>query len=191
MLQPNFIPFPELKTERLLLRRLTIEDAPEVFFLRSEEAVLQFLGREPASSVKEAEDFIKKVNMAIDNNESILWAIVLKEEPGKTIGTICYWQLQPENYRAEIGYVLHPGHWRKGIMQEAIGKVLEYGFEEMKLHSIEARLSSDNKASASVLERTGFIKEACFKEDFFFRGEFQDTIVYSRLQKKANDATAN
>lgn len=182
MLQLNFTPFPQLETQRLLLRKLTMDDAAEIFFLRSDERVLQFIGREPAISLQEAENFIERISKAIETNESVLWAIALKDDPGRTIGTICYWQIQPENYRAEIGYVLHPDHWRKGFMQEAIEKVLEYGFEEMKLHSIEARISSDNTASAAVLDKTGFTKDAYFKEDFFFRGKFSDTIVYSCLQ---------
>jgi [ribosomal protein S5]-alanine N-acetyltransferase len=182
MLQPNFTPFPELKTERLLLRRLTMDDKPEIFFLRSDERVLRFIGREPAVSIEEAVAFIQRISDAVDANESIMWAITLKDNPAKLIGNICYWQLQPENYRAEIGYSLHPDHWRKGIMKEAILKVLEYGFQVLKLHSIEARTSPDNIASAAVLEATGFVKEAHLKEEFFFGGKFLDTLIYSRLQ---------
>jgi [ribosomal protein S5]-alanine N-acetyltransferase len=182
MLQPNFTPFPELTTDRLLLRRLTMDDAPAIFFLRSNETVLKFIGREPAASIEEAIAFIQRINTAIDTNESILWGITLRDNPTEVIGTICYWRLQPENYRTEIGYALHPGHWRKGIMKEAIQKVLEYGFETMKLHSVEARTSGDNIASGAILEATGFIKEGHLKEEFFFRGEFSDSIIYSRLQ---------
>ncbi len=182
MLQPGFTPFPELKTERLLLRRVTMEDAPEIFFLRSDAAVLQFLSKEPAATIKEAKDFITRINNDIDNNDGILWAIVLKEGSGKAIGSICYWRLSKEHYRAELGYVLDPNFWRRGIMKEAILKVLKYGFSGMGLHSIEARISPANIASAAVLEATGFIREAYFKEDFFYRGKFEDTAVYSRLQ---------
>jgi ribosomal-protein-alanine N-acetyltransferase len=183
MLQPQFSPFPELKTDRLLLRRLTKEDAPAVFFLRSDETVLKYICREPAESVEEAAAFIQRIDDAIDANESVMWAITLKENPGQTIGTICYWHLQPENFRAEIGFVLHPDHWKKGIMKETILQVLEYGFNVLQLHSIEARISPDNHASAASLEATGFVKEGYLKEDFFFRGEFLDTVLYSRLQE--------
>lgn len=159
-----------------------MDDAADIFFLRSDETVLKFIGKEPAASVEEAKTFIQRVNDAADANESIIWAITLKDDPVTVIGTICYWRLQPENYRAEIGYALHPNHWRKGIMKEAILKVLDYGFETMKLHSVEARTATDNIASGSVLQATGFVKEAHLKEEFFFRGEFLDTIIYSRLQ---------
>ena len=181
MPQINFTPFPELKTNRLLLRRITMNDAPAIFVLRSDETVLKYIGKEPAASQKEAEEFIQRINKAMDANESIMWAITLQDNPAELIGNICYYRLQPENYRAEIGYALHPAHWRKGIMKEAINNVLEYGFDSMKLHSVEARTSVDNVASGAILEATGFIKEAHLKEEFFFRGKFSDTIIYSRL----------
>lgn len=182
MLEPNFTPFPELTTDRLLLRQLVMNDAPEIFFLRSDQAILQYLGKEPATTIKDAEDFIERITENIKNNEGILWAITLKDMPAKAIGSICFWRMDKDNYRSEIGYVLDPAHWRKGIMKEAILKVLDYGFGQMGLHSVEARLSPGNIASAAVLESTGFKKEAHFKEDFFLRGKFEDTLVYSRLQ---------
>lgn len=178
----NFTPFPELKTERLLLRKLTGNDANEIFFLRSDENVLRFLGREPAESIAEAGEFISKINKNVDENENILWGIALLSEPAKVIGTICLWNFKMEHYRAETGYILHPDHWRKGIMKEAINCVVDYGFSILKLHSIEAFLSPANLASTAVLESTGFVKEGHLKESFCFRGKFEDTLIYSRLK---------
>ena len=183
MLQLNFTPFPELRTERLLLRRITVADAREIFFLRSDAAVLQYLSKEPATTIDDAVAFIDKVNDNIDSNDNIMWAIVLQDEPALVIGTICYWRLQKEHYRAEIGYALHPNYWRKGIMKEAILKVLSYGFDAMQLHSVEARINPHNIASAALLEATGFVREAYFKEDFCFNAKFEDTAVYSILQQ--------
>ena len=185
MLELNFCPFPELRTERLFLRKLTKYDADEIFLLRSNEDVLRYIGREPVKSMAEAEDFINKINKNVDENESILWGITLRSDETKIIGTICLWNLQKEHYRGEIGYLLHPGHWRKGIMKEAINSVTDYGFSVLGLHSIEALLSPENIASSSVLESTGFVKEAHLKESFYFKGEFSDTAIYSRV-KNAN-----
>ena len=69
-------------------------------------------------------------------------------------------------------------------MKETLLTVIDYGFEVMKLHSIDAQVTSGNYASAAVLKSTGFVQEAYFKEDYFFRGKFHDTAVYSRLQNK-------
>jgi ribosomal-protein-alanine N-acetyltransferase len=182
MLCPDFSPFPVLETERVLLRRMTAADAGEIFFLRSNESVIRFIAREPAAHIGEAQDFIRKIDAAIDVNESVLWGIALKEFPAKLIGTICIWNLQKENFRAELGFVLDPQHWRKGYMKESILKVISYGFSTLQLHRVEARVLAGNTASSAILEATGFVKEGCLRDDCFFRGQFLDTLIYSRLQ---------
>jgi len=184
MLQVNFRPFPRLETDRMILREMTKSDVPELFFLRSDATVLKYLGREPAKNLSEVEAFIDLIKGNIDNGEGIQWALTLKDQPEKLIGTICFWNMQKEHFRSEIGYALHPEHWSKGLMKEAILCVLDYGFATMKLHSVEARLAAANAASAAVLESTGFIKEGHFKQDFYFNGKFDDTLVYSKLTDK-------
>lgn len=180
MLTLNFSPYPILSTERLLLRELSEDDANEIFFLRSDERVLQYLDRAPAQSVEEAIDFIKKIKDYQHNNESILWGISFKEDK-KLIGTICFWNITKEHYRSEIGYVLHPDHQGKGIMSEALAAVLEYGFITMKLHSVEANIHPKNAPSIKVLERNKFIREGYFKENYFSNGKFSDSAIYSLL----------
>lgn len=182
MLILDFTEFPTLETKRLLLRELCKDDLNEILFLRSDENILRFIGKEPAKDLNEAEDFLIRITKGINENESILWGITFKNNPEKIIGTICYWNIGKQNYRAEIGYALSPESWRKGIMKEAIEKVLDYGFNEMKLHSVEARINVHNLPSASILEATGFIKEGHLKEEYFFRDKFYDSIIYSRLQ---------
>ena len=180
MLQLNFNPFPEIETDRLLLRRVNVSDQHEIFFLRSDAVVLKYLDKEPSPSIAETVQYIEKIGDLIVHNESILWGITLKGNP-KIIGTICFWRMMKEHFRAEIGYVLHPAFQAKGIMHEAITAVLHYGFNTMKLHSVEARVNIENSASIRLLENSGFVREGYFKEDFFFRGQFLDTGVYSIL----------
>lgn len=183
MLQLNFSPFPELRTERLLLRRMEKTDSQQMFFLRSDDRVMQYIGREKTRSPEEAENFIEKINASVDANETIMWAIAMATDPDTMIGTICYWRIQPEHFRAEVGYVLHPSFWNRGIMQETLREVIEYGFETIGLHSIEGHINPENIASGKVLEKTGFIREAYFKENYFFRGKFHDSAVYSLLKR--------
>lgn len=182
MLNPDFSFFPEIKTARLLLRRMTNDDAAEILNLRSSEEVMQYIDRERAVTIKDAEVFLGRINASIDSNNGILWGITLKEDPEKLIGNIGFWRLIKEHYRAEVGYMLNPAFWKKGIMKEALHEVISFGFNSMNLHSIEANINPGNAASAGLLESTGFIKEAYFKEDFFFNGAFHDTIIYSRLK---------
>jgi len=181
MLSPSFSPFPEVSTQRLFLRRMTRQDAAEILCLRSSDTVMKYIDRPKAKSITDAEIFISRIEASVNSNNGIMWGITLKENTDQLIGNIGYWRLIKEHYRAEVGYMLHPDFWKKGIMKEALLKVIDFGFNNMKLHSIEAHINPDNTASARLLESTGFKKEAHFKEDFFFEGTFRDSVIYSRL----------
>ena len=184
MADTGFYPFPEISTPRLLLRRLTLKDAPEILFLRSDDNVMQFIEKEKTITIEEAEAFIQRIIDMYEARESLMWAICLQNQPEKLIGNICIWRIQKEHFRAEVGYTLHPSHWRKGIMKESLQLIINHGFKNIQLHSLEARINPDNLASAALLENTGFTREAYFKEDYCFRGKFNDTAVYSLLAPK-------
>ena len=180
MLTINFDPFPILSTERLLLRRIEESDVNEIFILRSDKRVMQFIERRSAKSIEEALLFIQNINDLIKNNDAIQWAIIFNNDP-KLIGTICIWNISKEHHRGEIGYVLHTDAHGKGIMQEALKAVINFGFKILKLHSIEADVNPDNIPSIKLLERNKFTREGYFKENIFFDGKFFDTVVYSLL----------
>ena len=182
MLILNFEPFPTITTERLVLRKLADSDAPEIFILRSDERILEFIDIAPANKIEDALAFIHIINKNLDKNESMYWGIASKET-GKLIGTICLWNILKEHYRAEIGFVMHPDQQRKGLMSEALVAVLNYAFSEMKLHSIEGKVNPANTASIKLMERNKFIREAYFKEDYYKDGKFGDTGVYSLLSE--------
>ncbi|MEJ7738237.1 MAG: GNAT family N-acetyltransferase [Chitinophagaceae bacterium] len=181
MLSPNFTLFPEIRTDRLILRQMTLADAIGVRQLRSNEDVMKYINRPLTHTIEEAEAWISVIIEALQKAEGITWCICLKETPIEHVGSIGLWRIDKENYRAEIGYMLEPSLQGKGIMYEAIHKVLDYGFKEMKLHSIEAQIDPRNAASGALLKKAGFIQEAYFKENYYLRGRFADTAVYSIL----------
>jgi ribosomal-protein-alanine N-acetyltransferase len=180
MLGIDLNPFPVLSTERLTLREVSKDDAEEIFFLRSDKNVLTYLDRDPAKSVDEAIQWIEMINEATRKNEVVTWAMNLKNQP-KLIGTITFWNIRKEHYRAEIGYALHPAHQGKGLMQEAMVTALDYGFNTIKLHSVEANVNPGNVASIKLLERNNFIREAYMKESWYYDGKFLDAVIYSLI----------
>ncbi|MDE3213759.1 MAG: GNAT family N-acetyltransferase [Bacteroidota bacterium] len=184
MIELDFNTFPEIRTSRLVLRRMTEEDTNEILEMRSSEAVMQYIDRERAENLEDAHDYIKRINSSIDSHNGIMWGIELKNRPGKIIGNIGYWRLVKEHFRAEIGYMLLPHYWRKGFMKEAIRAVIDFGFSHMKLHTIEANINPGNTASGLLLESVGFRKEAYFKENYYFNGKFHDSIIYSLVREE-------
>lgn len=158
MLNTNFTPFPVLKTEGLILRQLGLNDSNEIFALRSGEKVNEFIDRPKTITTEEAIQFIEKIASSVQKNESVYWAITQKDSH-RLIGTICLWNISTANFAAEIGYELNPSFQGKGIMQEALTTVISYGFEQMKLQTIEAYTHPGNLRSARLLEKNGFIKK--------------------------------
>lgn len=180
MLELNFNPFPSLSTERLNLRRISDEDDKDIFFLRSDKEMLQFLDRDPAKTIDEARKWIRTINEGIDGNQYITWGIALKNEP-KLIGTITFWNVKKEHFRAEIGYALHPLFQVRGLMREAMTIVLDYGFNIMKLHSVEANVNPMNTRSIQLLEKNDFVREAYHRENYYYNGRFLDSAIYSLI----------
>jgi len=180
MLNFQFTPFPELRTVRLYLWPLRETDAPTLLALRSNEQVGRYIGWEPKQSVEEVLALIRNIAKNTADNTGISWAIVRPEED-VLLGTIGFWPLVPEHHRAELGYALHPNYWQQGLMGEAMAAVLDFGFHTLHLHSVEANVNPGNTASIRLLERQGFVREAYFRENYYFRGQFLDSAIYSLL----------
>ncbi|MBX9807503.1 MAG: GNAT family N-acetyltransferase [Flavobacteriaceae bacterium] len=168
MLDLNFTPFPNLETDRLHLRRVVNEDVNEIFTLRSDMETMKYIPRPLVNSVEDALAHIAMIDEKIENNQGINWAITLKNNP-KLIGIIGHYRIKPEHFRAEIGYMLLPEYHGRGIITEAIKETVNYGFEIMKLHSIEAIIDPENIASEKVLKKSGFVKEAHIKENEYYK----------------------
>ncbi|MFH6967422.1 GNAT family N-acetyltransferase [Flavobacterium sp. FlaQc-28] len=182
MLEFNFHPFPIIKTERLVLRRLTNDDVNEVFEIRSNPETMKYIPRPLAKSNEDALELIAQIEDKIVTNTGINWAITLNNDP-KLLGIIGFYRTQHENYRSEIGYILHPEFHGRGIVSEAVNRLVQFGFEDLKLHSIEAVIDPENTASERVLQKCGFVKEAHLKEADFYEGVFLDRVIYSILNK--------
>jgi [ribosomal protein S5]-alanine N-acetyltransferase len=170
--------FPECSTERLQLRHLKAEDAPQIFLLRSDEMVNRFINRERAVSINDAVAFINKIKVITDKNEGLFWAISTKET-GQLMGTICFWNLVPEKASAEIGYELLPEFQGKGFMQEAISIVIEHGFETAGFNVIEAVPRADNDRSVKLLIKNNFIRDTEAEKTFTDEERAANLVIYS------------
>src|SRR5262249_49698779 len=115
--------FQSLSSKRLILRKPILDDAREIFNLRSNEQVNQYLDRQAPTSIEDAVTFIEKILAIINRNEGCYWAICLKENP-KPVGTICCFDFSSDQTTAEIGYELHPFYNLRGIFRKPSPPVL-------------------------------------------------------------------
>ena len=153
------VTFPELETDRLLLRKLSLPDAPEIYQLRSDKMQNEFIDRPLAISISDAEKFINMIDAGIERKESLLWAIQMKGEKNLA-GTVLLWHFDAATNRTELGYEMLARYQGKGIMHEAINKVLDYTFSVLQISVVEAWTHPGNKKSIAVLERLGFKRDA-------------------------------
>lgn len=174
--QISFSPFPVLQTDRLLLRQLESSDDQLIFEYQSNKENFQFVDMPVYTSIEEAQNYIIKMNTGIANNRWIIWAIA-DQCTNRILGTISIWNLSIEESKAELGYGLYPGNLGKGIMSEALKKVVAYGFYHMGLKTIEAYTSTMNEKSIALLERNKFTPIASIIEDTS-NGEPMEMAIY-------------
>ncbi len=174
--------FPVLYTERLVLRQHEEGDAQALFDMRTDERIMQYIDRKRPDELQEVLKLISDLQQGFSDGKVLSWAIALKDQPGHLIGSVGYWRMNLDNFRAEIGYMLHPDYWRKGIVSEALQAAEQFGFNVLNLHSIMANINPGNHASARLLIKAGYVREAYFKEDYYFNGKFLDTEVYGKLK---------
>jgi [ribosomal protein S5]-alanine N-acetyltransferase len=170
---------PELHTQRCRLRPFLDTDLPVLFALRSDPEVMRYVDREPFRSMDEAEEMMGKIRTSAAAGEGFSWVIADAED--RMIGMCGIWRIDKEHHRGEVGYTLLPAYWGQGYITEVMQAVIGFGFRDLGLHSLEANVNPNNAASIRVAEKLGFVKEAHFRENYYFRGQYIDSAIYSLL----------
>ena len=179
--------FPQLETDRLILRELTIDDAAVIFPHFANEEIVQYESSKPAARIEDVYDIIGWGKYLIDKREGTLWGIFRKEDSA-FLGQVNF-VTQPDHnftgtvHRAEIGYDLTPDYWGHGYMSEAIRSVIEYIFSSTKINRIEAIVHTNNNRSLNILTRLGFHREGILREYVQWEDEYWDMALFAILKK--------
>lgn len=176
-------PFPTIQTPRLLLRELVDADLNVIYVNFSNAEMMRYYDLKPLSSRAQAEKLLVRFKHHFQRNRGVRWGIESREN-GRLLGTIGYHTLKKAIRKAEIGYDLHPDHWGKGVMTEAVTAVLPYGFNIMQLNRIEARIVVDNTASARVVQKVGFTHEGTLRQVVQGRKPLGDLAIYALLAEE-------
>lgn len=175
--------FETLETDRLILLKLDSKKMNEIFALKDDEKIREILG------ITDEEEFARQKRMNHYGYESynrkMLNFKIVEKQSGKKIGNCSFHTWNPQHHRAEVGYDLFSDEFkRKGYMKEALGKVLEYGFNEMDLNRIEALIDDENTPSRKLLEHYGFVREGITRGHYLVDGIFEDSVLYSLLKSE-------
>lgn len=149
--------FPALRTLRLELRALTVDDAPWYLAHFSEPEIVRGTGFPAQDGIAGAlEEMEQYVIGLFERRDGMRWGLA----PAGTealIGTagVFRWSDAPEPH-AEIGYDLAPAWWGRGLMAEAVTAIVDYAFGTLGLAYLEAMVIDGNDRSRRALERAGF-----------------------------------
>ncbi|MFC5528310.1 GNAT family N-acetyltransferase [Cohnella yongneupensis] len=175
--------FPIFETERLVLRRLNLEDAPDYFEFASNPLVTAYTWWDYHQSLEESVQYIKQINEKYNNHAAFHWGIVIKEK-NKIIGRTGFVSIDKYHERVEIGFALSSDYWNMGIVTEATKPLIGYGFDVLELNRIEARCNTENRGSERVMIKLGMKFEGIFREQLKVNGKYTDQKIYSILRKE-------
>lgn len=178
-----FAKLPKLESERLLLRRVAYSDRMDIYTYAHLPEVAEYLKWEPHTSEYESLEFINIVMELYNKELPSVWAIEYKADK-KMIGTIGFLNWDEENRSAEVGFVLSPIYWNKGIMTESLKMVMKFAFDEMNLNRFQAKCEPENKPSAKVMEKAGLTYEGTIRQELYIKDRFRDYKHYSILRSE-------
>ncbi|MCA9726995.1 MAG: GNAT family protein [Candidatus Eisenbacteria bacterium] len=188
--------FPELRTERLLLRQITPRDRAAIYEIFSDDETLEHYDIDPIREKEEASELIAFFADRERRGIGIRWAIALskptiqvgargtrsKASEPKLIGTCGFNRFErSEARRGVVGYDLSRSQWGHGYVPEAMEAVIRYGFEELHLNRIEAYVEPGNARSIRVMEKLGFTREGLLRQFAFYRRAARDQLCFSLL----------
>lgn len=175
--------FPTFETERLILRKISLDDLEDIFAYGSNDKVSKYVTWDTHRTLSDTKQFIEFVLNKYAEKQVSPWAIEYKDN-GRMIGTIDFVLWNPAHQTAEIGYVLHQDYWGKGITAEAAKELIKFGFDKMDLIRIQARCFSENTGSKRVMEKIGMSYEGTLRKAVFIKEKHWDLKVFSILKEE-------
>ena len=172
---------PTLETPRLILRRIAMSDAKDIFAYSCDEEVARHVLWSAQKSVGEAKDYCRFMMRKYKNDEPSSWGIIEKST-GRLVGTIGFMDYSEDNASVEVGYSLARWLWNGGYMTEALSRVIDYAFDAMDINRIEAQHELTNPSSGRVMEKCGMRKEGVLRQRLYNKGKYVDVALYAILR---------
>ena len=168
-----FKKIPPLRTERLTLRKMSVDDARDMYDYARRPEVTKYLLWYEHESEQQSYEHLSYIADAYRRGDYYDWAVTLTES-GKMVGTCGYTSFNFEHGRVEIGYVLNPDFWGQGIATEAVSALTEFAFKELNANRVEIHFIEGNNASLRVAEKCGMTLEGYLKQYMLIKGEYKN-----------------
>jgi [ribosomal protein S5]-alanine N-acetyltransferase len=173
-----------LETGRLILRQFKIEDADAVYNnWASDPEVTRYLTWPSHTTVDITKNVLMDWTGQYSKDDYYQWAIVLKENGDKPIGSIAVVRKDDNVEMVHIGYCIGKKWWHKGITSEALTALIKFFFEEAGMNRIEARHDPRNHNSGKVMAKCGLKYEGTHRESDRNNQGRCDSVMYAILAK--------
>ena len=174
--------FPTLKTENLLLRQFQQSDIENVFLGLSHPDIIKYYGvsYDTIEATQEQMTFFAE----LEKNETGIWWAICSLDNTIFYGAGGLNNLSKEHHKAEIGFWLLPSFWGKGLMQEAMPIICDYGFQQLNLNRIEGFVESKNSNCKKALAKLQFQYEGTMHECEIKNGDYISLDIYAMLKPK-------
>ncbi|MBP7583807.1 MAG: GNAT family N-acetyltransferase [Spirochaetes bacterium] len=169
-----------IETSRFILRKLTLDDAGDIFTYGSDPEMSRFVPWDYAKSVDDIVVFIEGALRKYREGGPFDLAIVGREQ-GRVIGALGYNHWDPVNHWAEMGYAVARAWWGRGVTVEAATALLGLGFGPMGLHRVEAMCMLENARSERVMQKLGMAFECVKRGRMYANGAHHDGKMYYML----------
>lgn len=182
-----------IETNRIRLRLVTEDDVDALYRIFSHPEVMRYWGTPPLADRDAAKELVNEIQDGFQRQMALKWGIARRSDD-EIIGTTTLFNLNLDNRRCELGYALDRAEWGKGYMQETLRAVLNYAFNSLELHRIEADVDPRNINSIRTVEKLGFQREGYLRERWQVNGEIQDALFFGLLRpewEKKVQQTAN
>jgi RimJ/RimL family protein N-acetyltransferase len=170
---------PVLTGSHVTLRELRMSDAPSLFSLLTTEEVARFISP-PPSSVEGFERFIAWTYRQRTAGSYVCFAVTVKGHD-TAIGIFQVRQLDGEFTTAEWGFAIGSAFWGTGVFADAADLVLEFTFDTIGVHRLEARSAVQNGRGNGALLKLGATREAVLRKSFRRNGRYLDQVLYTML----------
>ena len=177
-----FANLPILETERLIMKKIEMKNAYDMYSYASEYEVSRFLLWTPHVNLDETKGLIEYLVRQYKRGSCFDWGLNLKES-GEFVGTCGFASVDMKNNKAEIGYVLSHRYRGKGYMTEAVNEVLRVAFILLGLNRVEARIMEGNQASIRFAAAKGFRHEGTAINSLLVKGEYKTIHQYAMLSR--------
>lgn len=179
----NWEQLPTINASRIKLRWITRDDLSSLYEIFSDPEVMRYWSTPPLPDRSAAEKLLDNIHNNFQRRTLFTWGVA-RTTDDMLIGTNTLYNIDLTHRRAEIGYALGRAHWGNGYINEALKALLQFAFEELNLHRVEADVDPRNAASIKTLERLGFQREGYLRERWHVAGDIQDALFYGLLRRE-------